>query len=172
MPSLSRITSTFFVSLINRLGVRPPPPEGFQISNVVQPVSIVDTDILIPLVVSPAIFGTPATAGEQAAPAANTVLADTGPLAAGNWTFIVNINFSDASASFCRDQLQHRDAANAANIWSQTVYPSAVMTTTFVGQWTLAFSKTMLASERLRVLNLVAGGASSFHHATIFALQL
>jgi len=169
MPQLARITATFFTTLINRLGIRPPFDQGFEVSNVVQPVSIVDSDIAIPTVVTPPIFGTPFSNGDQVAPAVNTVLADTGALVAGNWVFTYVVSFYDAGATVTRVAIQHRDAANAANIWEQNNYTSSANGRCFE-VWTLA--KTVAAGERMRIINLVAGAAGTRYQGQIFALQL
>src|SRR2546427_13101136 len=96
MPSLARITNTFFVSLINRLGIRPPPPEGFEISSVVQPVSIVDSDIAIPAAVSTTLMDTPVTRGEIVTPPADALLADSGSQPVGNY----NVDITVGQVSF------------------------------------------------------------------------
>src|SRR2546428_13281613 len=91
MPSLARITNTFFVSLINRLGIRPPPPEGFEISSVVQPVSIVDSDIAIPATVLTTLMDTPLTGGEIVTPAAGALLDDSGSQPACNYKVFITL---------------------------------------------------------------------------------
>src|SRR5437879_1036974 len=88
-PSLSEITANFFVNLINRLGVRPPPADAFLLSNVVTPVSIVDADISIPAQLTTFLLDVPFTAGELLAPVANTVLADTLAQPAGNYNVFI-----------------------------------------------------------------------------------
>ena len=166
---LRQISSTFFVTVMNRLGIRPPFDEPFTLVNNIQPVSLVDTDIVLPVTTTDPVFGTPFSIGHTAAPAINTVLADTGPLAVGNWTFKVLIEVVDGSAAFSRVALQHRDAANAANVWEVNHY-------TIAGAPTLhreiSFAKTIVLNERIRAINLVAGPAGSAYQATIFALQL
>jgi hypothetical protein len=169
MPDLARITSTFFTNLINRLGIRPPFGEGFVMSNVVTPVSLVDSDITIPTVTTPPIFGTPFTTGVNLVPAINTVIADTGPLAAGTWAFLVMISVLDSAGAGAVCDLQHRNAANAANIWDQETYSS---TNAPCNMQQFVFAKTMAANERLRAINLTAGTAASRWQVTIFAVQL
>src|SRR5256885_292105 len=108
MPSLARITNTFFVSLINRLGIRPPPPEGFEISSVVQPVSIVDSDIAIPATVSTTLMDTPFTGGEIVTPAAGALLADSGSQPAGNYNVVITIE--QDQGRFARLRLNYGDS--------------------------------------------------------------
>lgn len=120
MPSLARITNTFFVELINRLGIRPPFPEGFEMTNVVQPVSIVDSNIVLTATTTTQKLDAVFTAGEQAAPAAGTVLADTLAQAAGNYLATVWVGLDAGNLGGGVDvRVQRRDAANAVSIWSQ-----------------------------------------------------
>jgi len=161
MPSLSQITNKFFVSLIDRLGVRPPPPESFLLSNVVQPVSIVDSDISIPAVLTTQILDTGITSGVRIAPVANTLLADTGPMAAGTYQVLLMLGVGNVAggADF---EIERRDAANAANIWSQLGF----MNTNGPGLSFYSFVAVLQASERLRAI--IRLNASATIQATFF----
>lgn len=120
MPGLSQITATFFLDLINRLGVRPPPPEAFLLSNVVQPVSIVDSGVVLTATSSTAILGGPLTQGILAAPALGTLLADSGAVAVpGNFTFTLFLGTDDASTRTA--VVARRNAANSADVWAQLI---------------------------------------------------
>lgn len=156
MPFLARITNTFFVTLINRLGVRPPPPEGFELSNVVQPVSIVDTDVVLTSVSSTPELGAPFTAGVTAAPALNTVLADTLAQAAGFYNVRVVACSDEGVLGFMA--LQRRDAANAANIWSQLIYASQNEFIDF------SFRTQLAANERIRVLKAIGNAGVGLNY--------
>jgi hypothetical protein len=166
---IRQISATFFTTLLNRLGIRPPFDEPFILSNLVQPVSIVDQDLLLSVNASSVVYGTPFSAGMQAAPVINTVLADTGQLAVGTWQFDIWLEVFDGVVNG-QIGLQHRDAANAANIWDQQIQHG----TTGQGYITRQFSiaKTITLNERVRVICIVAGGAASRYHANIFAKQL
>lgn len=169
MPQLARITATFFTTLINRLGIRPPFTDGFEISNVVQPVSIVDSDISISAVTTTQLLDSGFTNGEQAAPAANTVLADSGAQAAGNYSVIVNLGCID-TANTQTLAIQRRDAANAANIWETRFY--CVANTAGINrQW--AIRVALSANERIRIVNINAGAAGSkyFGHLWLQAVS-
>jgi hypothetical protein len=175
MPGFYSITANFFVGLINRLGVRPPPPEAFVLSNVVNPVTIVDQDIQLAATMTPPIFAVPASAGEQIAPAANFILADTGALsstdlATVNWSFQVLLMCVDAQTP--RIVIEHRNAANAANIWSQTIYGTTLFAGGAGAFIDLVIAKTLQPSERLRVRVDLVGLAGSRYHANIFSKQL
>lgn len=163
MPYLSHITSTFFTNLINRLGVRPPPPDGFDLINTVQPVSIVDSDITLSAVTSTLLLDTPFTAGEQAAPAADTVLADTGAQAAGNYFARISWSATDG-LNAVGIKIQRRNAANAANIWEDRInVPN--------GQSADGESNIRLVlqtNERLRVTSNTVAGAGSKYNGLIF----
>lgn len=117
MPLIRDITATFFTTLINRLGIRPPFEEGFKISNVVTPVSIVDTDISIPAILTTQPLVAPVS-GSQAAPAVNTVIVDAGAVAAaGNYqiTFVIGTSAESANRVIA---IARRNAANSADIWA------------------------------------------------------
>lgn len=162
MPYLSRITNTFFVTLINRLGVRPPPPEGFELSNVVQPVSIVDSDIAIASIATTPLLSAPFTIGESAAPADLTVLADTGAQAVGNWDVTIMLSASDAGVGASGIQIQRRDAANATNIWAQRFNifdPNNLV---------VSFRTPLALNERIRVMKTGAAGAGTVYQASIW----
>lgn len=170
MPGYFAITSNFFVNLITRLGVRPPPVDGFSLVNTIQPISIVDADIAIPAVVTPPLFNTaPFTAGRLTNPAVNTIIADTGQLAVGNWAFLIMLAVSDTSAPDIL--IEHRDAANASNIWSQSIFADVIAAVDLINrQYVIA--KSFQVNERLRLRTNVGSGVSSAYHANIFALQL
>lgn len=152
MPQLARITSTFFTNLITRLGIRPPFSEGFEISNVVQPVSLVDSDITLQSVVSSILMGTAFSNGITATPAANTVLADTGAQTAGNYAVRIHYgaDFSAASSTNAY-QIQRRDSANATNIW--TILGSIPIGSPILFE---TASITLAANERLRIIQSTA----------------
>lgn len=158
MPDLARITATFFVNLINRLGVRPPPADGFLLSNVVQPVSIVDSDITLSAVVTTVLQDTPFTTGPQLSPAANTVLADTGALSAGTYQVRILASQDMAVANGVGSmKMQRRDSANAANIWEQSLATGQQGTCVV----DLSMRIVLSTSERLRILsNVTSAGVT------------
>lgn len=146
MPSLASITATFFVNLINRLGVRPPPDEGFLLSNVVQPVSIVDADIAIPAVLTTQVLGTPFSTGIQAAPGAGVLLADTGVQPAGNYSVLILVGVRNVAGG-CDFVIERRNAANAANIWRQV----GTLHLTNNGTYQVSFTARLELNERFRI---------------------
>jgi len=165
MPFLARITNTFFINLINRLGVRPPPPEGFELSNVVQPVSIVDVEGTIPTSSSTAIMDTPFSGGEVAAPAADATLADTLAQPAGNYFVIVMIGSGGEGLSVPK-RLRRRNAADAADVWSQLVDGGSLG-----NPFMFSFRITLLLNERLRISNgPTASTVGSLHQASIWLI--
>jgi hypothetical protein len=118
----SSITGNFFVNLINRLGVRPPPREGFNIQNTVIPVSLVDADISLPVATSTVLVdaGNTFTQGNINGAGAGALLADTGAQPAGNYTATIFAGSAnpDIQATFL---IQRRDAANATTIWQGAI---------------------------------------------------
>ena len=93
------------------------------------------------------------SAGITLSPAANSILADTGQLPAGVYDVIISIG-SNTGAAAEQWAVQHRDAANAANLGiiehiqlaegnaQQPLY--------------MAFSHSFVSNERLRILNTSA----------------
>jgi len=153
-PFLSNITSTFFINLINRLGVRPPPPAAFLMSNVVTPVSIVDSDISIPATLTTQRLDSASSAGIQAAPAGGVVLADTGAQPAGN--YLVFAMIGTANVGGISDYIVgRRNAANAAYLWRQVF---SMNTATGIQQ--IPMFLTLLLNERIRVETNLATTAS------------
>ncbi len=155
MPSLSNITNNFFINLINRLGVRPPPPESFLLSNIVQPVSLVDSDIVLNATTSTMLLDSPFTAGDQAAPGAGLVLADTLAQVAGNYFVFFDFAANTPAAINLSILFQRRNAANAANIWEKRLGFAVINGGD--KQWG-AYCE-LQTNERFRIVNEVAAGA-------------
>lgn len=165
---LSSISATFFTGLLTRLGVKPPPPEGFDLLNTVQPVSIVDSDITLPMVATTIPIDLVFTNGEIASPGANAVLADTGVLVAGNYNALVMVAGDQAAAWGMDFRLQRRDAANAASIWSQ-LFQLTNNSPAFV---VLSFTFTARVNERLRVITANAATVGTTCQASIWLQQV
>lgn len=157
---LSSISATFFTNVLSRLGVKPPPPDGFDLINTVQPVSIVDVDVPITAIASPPLLNTPFTAGETTAPAANTRLADTGAtLPAGNYQAFIMASADEGA--FMR--LRRRNAADNADIWIQRF----CLTNTAL-PLVLHLFVTMQVNERLVLENASGANAGKVYNATIW----
>lgn len=166
MPSLSQITATFFLDLINRLGVRPAPPEAFLLSNIVQPVSIVDSGVVLTATASTAILGGPLTQGILVAPALGTLLADAGPVAApGNFTYTFLIGSDDANPR--NVVVVRRNAANNADVWAQLI---GIGAGAVLGPFSMTISQ--LLNERVIVrVGPVNPSAGSNYQASIWLGQ-
>jgi len=82
------------------------------------------------------------------APAVNTVLADTGPLPAGNYDVKAGWSWSNQTASAGCD-MQHRNAANAANLaeWPHNLQGDASVTN---ASFPITFGYTLALNERIR----------------------
>lgn len=149
MPELVPVTNNFFVNLITRLGLKPPPNLGWTMQTVLVPVSLVDSDITLSAISSTINCDTPFTAGPLAAgTAANTVHADSGSQAAGNYAVLILMSADMTAGTFQTFLIQRRDAANAANIWEQEY----AISTGNLSQ-SLPLTITLAANERLRVVN-------------------
>lgn len=163
-PFLSSITNTFFVNLINRLGVRPPPPDGFDLLNTVQPVSIVDSDIGIVSAQSTQLLDVPFSTGSQVNPGTGFVLADSGAQNAGNWLIYSIIQGIDAGGN-PTIAIQRRDAANATSIWTQNL----IGTVTGALQGYIWSARVVLQQgERIRIMTNGATTVNSIFQANLW----
>lgn len=151
-------------SLLVALGVYDV-PAVFGLSEVVSPVSIVDSRITLTANTAPIVFTSVSSAGVKINPAINTILADTGALAAGTYDFKVWVMFQD-SAVLTNVEFQHRDAANAANVWTQRLTAGNSAAVHVFEEFELAL--TFAQSERLRVIVSAATTATSQFDANIF----
>jgi hypothetical protein len=104
---------TSFPALISRLRAIYS-GEFFQLDTIVRPVALVDP---ITLQSSGPVFDAASSAGILVAPAAGTVLADTGPLAGGNMNLFVIVTSNGGGSQ--EYLIQRRNAANTANVWEQ-----------------------------------------------------
>lgn len=121
MQRLLPVGSQGFPELLTRLGIQPPLVAPFWLlSNVIQPVSIVDQNLNVDAIVQPFVFETVAAGGETVNPAANTVIADTGPQLPGTFQIYVSwaFEFTTPNAPLW---LARKDAANVADIWASVL---------------------------------------------------
>ena len=106
--------------------------------------------------------------GRVLAPAAGTVLADTLNLPEGIFNVIINWSVADSIGNSL--QLQHRNAANTANLmqieWQCVATGVFEMFHSFDN---LIFSYELALNERLRIVTFAAGAVSSSYAAVIFA---
>lgn len=134
-------------------------------------VPVISVGSLAPLEVairSPAFRSTDVfSAGLQTNQAINTVLADTGALTAGTFDITMFGSTTRLGAGVVV-LVQHRDAANAANLMTYTYLFHAVAG---VGRddFSITFGYEFAANERLRILQGNAGAANEGYVATIFA---
>jgi len=130
-----------WISLLARLGIQR--IGSFFLGEVVVPVAIVDAGSVqfSAQTVAPNM-GVPASAGEVVNPGAGAVMADTGALPAGTYTFTV-WGGGNAAHIF---RIQRRDAANAADVWSALVASGLVPSV-----W--QFRITLAANERVRCVS-------------------
>lgn len=158
MPDVYPIQYNVFTGLFERLGIiTPPRVPQFWMSDVIQPVSIVDSNITLQ-----ADFANPAqsfaTEGVQVAPAANDLLADTGQLEAGTYTFKCFFNTNEDSSD-ANITIEHRNAANSAAHWEYRWFHER--NTSY--DHTFGFTETFLQDERLRIRCVNAGSAGKLY---------
>jgi hypothetical protein len=92
------------------------------LTNVVQPVSIVDSDITLSTTSGTPLMDTSFSAGLLVGPAAATVIADTGAQLAGNYFAVVMFSGTEVVNGLSGINLARRNAANAADIWTQSFF--------------------------------------------------
>ena len=105
------------------------------------------------------------SAGFQAAPPVNTVLADTLALPAGIYDVVLQFSYVETTTQAVR--FQHRNAANAANLMEMDFLtdPNAA----YVGPQMFPFAYELATNERLRFIITGAGAVGSFYTSVIFA---
>ena len=159
MPEIGRIQSTNFQSLLTELGItRNQIPFGLQ-SEVMPVVLVGGTVSFVAPPTPPYTILDIFTAGEQIAPAAGTVLADTGPLPLGAY-FIYAIASAGENA---RLDFEWRDAANALNLR---------LLRFFTNQDTVILefrANIETDNERFRIVTPAAGSATIGYNGQILA---
>lgn len=136
------------------------------LAETVAPVAIVDSYVTLASSAVPPLFGSPSTAGELVAPAANTRLADTGQLAAGNWTFTAIMTSGEGTGVF---RVKRRNAADAADVWSLRFTAGQAGANQGIPIiWTARVS--VAQNERLVIENPVAGTAGVTYQAGLFVV--
>jgi hypothetical protein len=148
MPNIARITNTFFTALLDRLGVRPPFRDGFELSNVVTPISIVDSDVPISSVTTPPTVDSVNTQGIQLQPAAGTLLADSGALSQGTYFFRIIVGTDRNVAGGGCAEIQRRDSGNAANLY-RILLP---MSDSGIQFYDVLLQTKLATNERIRVV--------------------
>jgi len=158
MPELWDVSTTAFDALLRRAEVRLTAPRAnlWQLSNIITPVSIVDSGAVLTanVNVGPQSF---ATEGSIVNAAAGALLADTGQLAAGTWEIEAHVT-NDITASLSSTEMQHRNAANDGDIWNYAKWTIGGRMATFF------FRERFLLNERFRIINtnLRAGDEQGF----------
>jgi hypothetical protein len=101
----------------------------------------------------------PFTAGEVTAPAANTRLANTGALVAGQYNLTIAFFAGEGNSL----RIRRRNAADGADIWSQRIVIGNAM-------WISPFQLRVVlaASEFVVIENVSAGTAGTIYQASIW----
>jgi len=146
-----------WISILRRLGITG--LRSWYLADVVVPVALVDSEITLTAIAEAQLLGTPASAGELAAPAANTRLADTGPQNVGNYAALIWMGISEANSL----RVRRRNAADAGDVWSFRL-PMAINSTFVLGPIRIFLAQ----GERLVVENITAGAGGSVYQAALF----
>lgn len=114
--------------------------------------------------VTPSFTSAQVTSGEALSPAANTIVADTGPLPAGTYDLTAQINIVGNGAAQQYGALEHRNAANSATLATLLRQLTTTITNRSAPSAILPLMGYVIgASERLRVRSpnqLITGGVS------------
>lgn len=169
----SQLQPTQFLHLINQptdeirrllevLGIITP-PAPWALSNVVSPVSIVDSRITLTAQTSREIWDSRHSAGELVNPAANTRWFDTGQLPAGTYSVQIEVGCRGA----IQQRIKQRNAADAADVNQMLKSTDAAAPAYSVsGIWKLA------ANERIVMENNAAPGAGVLCQGVCFVKLL
>jgi hypothetical protein len=128
----------------------------WKLNDTVLPVALVNSQVTLSSTATPLLYTTTQSAGETAAPAANTRLVNTGQLNSGNYAFRISITSLETNSY----RIRIRNAADAADIWSSLV--GVINTDTLV--WDITW--TLAQNERLVVENVGAGAVN--YQARVF----
>lgn len=146
MPQVFGINQFLFQNLLRDFQVIAPPRSPvWYLSDTVIPVALVNSQIVLDANISETAMQF-ATVGTLAGPVAGTLLADTGQLASGRYLFRVYCNWGDLAVQNSVN-LQHRNAANAANNWESEFIVQVGATQRFTQEWV----ETLLPDERIRL---------------------
>ena len=150
-----------WLNILTRLGITG--AIRWTLSDSVIPVALVDSEVTLAAQVATPLVGVPASAGEVAAPLANTRLADTGPLPAGAYSMTFWIGDNETAASLPSFRLRRRNAADNADIWAFRFALTGSV-------YTVAALRLLLAiNERVVIENVGAANVGTTYQASIFA---
>lgn len=154
MPELLPVNAILFQNLLRDFQiVAAPRVPVWWMSDVIQPVALVNSQVTLDAVISETAMQF-ATEGTLVTPGAGTILADTGQLAAGTYLFRVQMSFLDAGGAN-EIVVQHRNAANTGDIWDWEAH--ALQNTQL--NHTVEWVESVVQNERVRAVNrLLAGG--------------
>jgi hypothetical protein len=157
LPQGARIVEKLNLQpLMDRLGIRGVRAHEYHPD--VIPVAVIDGSITATTLQT---LDVPFTAGETAAPAANTRLALGPALPAGQWNVFVWLAWTQDTNRF---RLRRRNAGDTADIWSQMISGSAVGEV----DTTLGLRVLVAANEFFVVENTIAGVAGSIYQASLW----
>jgi hypothetical protein len=158
MPSIARISNTFFTGLLNRLGIRPPFAEGWEITNLVQPVSIVDSDVAVTAIATTQVLDLASSAG-IVAPALNAILAAVTVSESREYSAFLIFAFGSTTAP---DASLERIASGGGTVWSQ------LLTVPTAGTIILPMRLRLQAGDTLRVRKITAADTGGRYQASIW----
>lgn len=155
MPEIYAINQFLFQNLLRDFQVIAPPRSPvWYLSDTVIPVSLVNSQITIDANLSETAMQF-ATQGTVVGPGASAILADTGQLPEGTYLFRVHMAYLDQGGAN-EVMIEHRNAANAANIWN---WDSHVPVNVGLNK-TIEWTETLAQDERIRGINRLASGAA------------
>ena len=163
MPSIGRIQSTNFQSLLTELGItRNNIP--FDLRSEVSPVVLVGGTVSFVAAPTPPYQITDIfTAGPITSPALGQIFADTGPLPVGTYTVTVWVS----GTQVIQMGFEWRNAGNTADLWTQQIAIAGIQSTPFHAMVVRLDVQT--ADERFRVTALSTGTVGAIFQGSILA---
>ncbi len=161
MPEIGVVQKPgLFEDLLRRLGVNRP-TRPFTLDGNITPVVLVESGVQFVASPTPAYGITEVfTIGSVTVPAANLVMADTGPLPVGSYTLFLLLGATEIS----RWQFQWRDIPNTGSLYDTEIIAVADQYMTLSFRWLVEN-----AGERFRLITAVVGNAGQTWQATIMA---
>lgn len=167
MPEIFAINTFLFQDLLRDFQIIAAPRSPvWYLSDTVIPVSLVNSQVTLDAIISETAMQF-ATEGEQTAPVAGALLADTGQLDAGRHLFrVFHASFDNGLTQ--RIRVEHRDAANTGNIWTQFFTSNTTNALNVGMEWV----EEVAQDERVRIAVVLTSTAAMLYNAIIWRRKL
>jgi hypothetical protein len=134
------------------------------LSDTVIPVALIDSEVTLNASASTPLVNVPASGGEFTAPAANTRLANTGPLPAGPYSMVFWLSDNEPN----NFRIRRRNAADTADIWSYRLSNGGSVAQPTTGFIVISLRLLLAVNEFMVIENINAGAAGTLYQSAIF----